>query len=161
MRRTDKEVADVDGKLEIIDKNRVCRLALSDDNQPYIVPLNYGYSFENEVLTLYFHSAREGRKMDIIKRNNRACFEIDCGGALVEGERPCSYSYVFESVVGMGRIVLLDTVAEKEEGLNRLMRHQAGGGAAYHFEEKMMERVVVYKMVVEAFWGKRGSMRAQ
>jgi nitroimidazol reductase NimA-like FMN-containing flavoprotein (pyridoxamine 5'-phosphate oxidase superfamily) len=154
MRRKDREIADIDGKLKIIDGNRVCRLALSDDGQPYIVPLNYGYSFDDGALTLYFHSACEGRKLEIIKRNNRACFEIDGGGILVEGERPCSYGCVFESIVGTGRIVLLSTAAEKEDGLNSLMRHQTGKDELYHFDEKMMERVVVYKMVVEEFAGK-------
>jgi nitroimidazol reductase NimA-like FMN-containing flavoprotein (pyridoxamine 5'-phosphate oxidase superfamily) len=154
MRRKDKEIADIDGKLKIIDKNRICRLALSNNNQPYIVPLNYGYSFENDALTLYFHSACEGKKLEIIKKNNRACFEIDGGGILVEGEKPCSYSYVFESIVGTGRIILLNTAAEKEDGLNRLMKHQTGKNEPYHFDEKAMERVVVYKMVVEEFTGK-------
>ncbi|MDR1222468.1 MAG: pyridoxamine 5'-phosphate oxidase family protein [Tannerella sp.] len=161
MRRKDKEIADIGGKLEIIDKNRVCRLALSDDNRPYIVPLNYGYSFENGDLTLYFHSAREGRKLEIIKRNNRACFEIDCEGVLVEGETPCSYSCVFESIIGTGRIILLNTATEKEDGLNRLMKHQTGKNVTHHFDENVMERVVVYKMVVEEFTGKRGKNREE
>jgi nitroimidazol reductase NimA-like FMN-containing flavoprotein (pyridoxamine 5'-phosphate oxidase superfamily) len=160
MRRKDKEIADTGGKLEIIDKNRVCRLALSDDNRPYIVPLNYGYSFENGALTLYFHSAREGRKLEIIKRNNRACFEIDCEGDLVEGETPCSYSYAFESIVGTGRIILLNTAAEKEDGLNRLMKHQTGKDVTHHFDENVMERVIIYKMVVEEFTGKRGKNKS-
>jgi nitroimidazol reductase NimA-like FMN-containing flavoprotein (pyridoxamine 5'-phosphate oxidase superfamily) len=156
MRRRDKEIADIDEKLKIIDKNKICRLALSDNNQPYIVPLNYGYSFENYGLILYFHSACEGRKLEIIKKNNRACFEIDCNGVLIEGEKPCSYSYVFESIVGTGRIILLNTADEKEDGLNRLMKHQTGKNELYHFDEKIMERVVVYKMVVEEFTGKGG-----
>ncbi|MDR1130059.1 MAG: pyridoxamine 5'-phosphate oxidase family protein [Prevotellaceae bacterium] len=156
MRRKDKEISDVSEKLKIIDRNKVCRLALSDSDQPYIVPLNYGYSFEGGGLTLYFHSAREGKKLEIIKRNSRACFEIDCDSVLVEGERPCSYSYAFESIIGTGRIILLNTAAEKEDGLNRLMKHQTGKNGTYHFDESMMERIVVYKLVVEEFTGKRG-----
>ncbi|MDR1180579.1 MAG: pyridoxamine 5'-phosphate oxidase family protein [Bacteroidales bacterium] len=161
MRRKDKEIADVQEKLKIIDKNKVCRLALSDNNQPYIVPLNYGYSFGDDGLTLYFHSACEGKKLEIIKRNNRACFEIDCNGVLVEGEKPCNYNYVFESIVGTGKIILLDTTAEKEDGLNRLMKHQTGKSATYHFDEKIMERVIVYKMIVEEFTGKQGKNKPE
>ncbi|MDR1342261.1 MAG: pyridoxamine 5'-phosphate oxidase family protein [Prevotellaceae bacterium] len=156
MRRKDKEIADINEKLKIIDKNKVCRLALSANSQPYIVPLNYGYSFENGGLTLYFHSACEGKKMEIIEKNNRACFEVDCDSALVEGEKPCSYSYVFESVIGTGKIILLNTAAEKEDGLNRLMKHQTGKNETYHFDENVMARIAVYKMVVEEFTGKRG-----
>jgi nitroimidazol reductase NimA-like FMN-containing flavoprotein (pyridoxamine 5'-phosphate oxidase superfamily) len=154
MRRKDKEIADINEKLKIIDKNKVCRLALADGNQPYIIPLNYGYSFENGVLTLYFHSACEGKKLEIIKKNKLACFEVDCGGALVEGEKPCSYTFVFESIIGTGRIILLSTAAEKMDGLNKLMKHQTGKHEAYRFDEKMVERVAVYKMVVEEFTGK-------
>ncbi|MDR2089589.1 MAG: pyridoxamine 5'-phosphate oxidase family protein, partial [Clostridiales Family XIII bacterium] len=58
MRRKDKEITDVNEKLEILQKNKVCRLALSESDRPYIVPLNYGYSFENGALTLYFHGAK-------------------------------------------------------------------------------------------------------
>jgi nitroimidazol reductase NimA-like FMN-containing flavoprotein (pyridoxamine 5'-phosphate oxidase superfamily) len=154
MRRKDREITDIHEKLKIIDKNKVCRLALSDNNQPYIVPLNYGYSFENNSLTLYFHSACEGKKLEIIKKNNLACFEIDCDSALVKGEKPCSYSYVFKSIIGTGKIILLNTATEKKDGLNKLMKHQTGKDETYHFDEKMIEQVTVYKMVVEEFTGK-------
>jgi nitroimidazol reductase NimA-like FMN-containing flavoprotein (pyridoxamine 5'-phosphate oxidase superfamily) len=155
MRRKDKEITDINEKLKIIEKNKVCRLALSDNNCPYIIPLNYGYSFENETLIFYFHSALEGKKLEIIEKNNRACVEIDCGGVLIEGEKPCNHSYAFESIIGTGKIILLNTVEEKKAGLNRLMKQQTGKNEMYHFDEKMMERVVVYKMVVEEFTGKR------
>ena len=73
MRRNDREIKDrkeIDG---IIRRCRVCRLAMCDDGQPYIVPLNFGYDGR----FLYFHAAPEGRKIDIIKRNNRVGFEFD------------------------------------------------------------------------------------
>ncbi|MDR1200402.1 MAG: pyridoxamine 5'-phosphate oxidase family protein [Tannerellaceae bacterium] len=159
MRRKDREIADINEKLKIIDKNKVCRLALSDNNQPYIVPLNYGYSFENNCLTFYFHSACEGKKLEIIEKNNLACFEIDCDGVLIEGEKPCSYSYAFESIVGTGKIMLLNTATEKKDGLNKLMKHQTGKNETYCFDEKTIERVIVYKMVVEEFTGKRRKNR--
>jgi nitroimidazol reductase NimA-like FMN-containing flavoprotein (pyridoxamine 5'-phosphate oxidase superfamily) len=154
MRRNDREITGMDEKLEIIDKNRICRLALSDDNQPYISPLNYGYSFENNTLTLYFHSAAEGKKLEIIKKNSRACFEIDCDGDLIEGEKPCSYGYAYKSIVGTGRIALANTADEKKDGLEKLMKHQTGKNGTYHFDEKMIDRVTVYKMTVTEFTGK-------
>jgi nitroimidazol reductase NimA-like FMN-containing flavoprotein (pyridoxamine 5'-phosphate oxidase superfamily) len=154
MRRKEKEITDTDKKLEIIEKNKVCRLALSEDNRPYIVPLNYGYSFENGVLTLYFHSAREGKKLDIIKKNNLACFEIDCDLGLIEEEEPCEYGYAYQSVVGTGRILPADTPEEKRGALNKLMRHMTGKDEAYDFPEKALEAVAVYKMEVDAFTGK-------
>jgi nitroimidazol reductase NimA-like FMN-containing flavoprotein (pyridoxamine 5'-phosphate oxidase superfamily) len=154
MRRKDKEIVSVNEKIKIIDANKICRLGLSDNNQPYIVPLNYGYSFENDVLTLYFHSANEGRKFGIIKKNNCACFEIDCGGYLIAADEPCRYGYVFQSIIGTGKIILLDTINEKITALNKIMQHQTGKNELFNFDEKMMNRIIVYKMVVEEFTGK-------
>jgi nitroimidazol reductase NimA-like FMN-containing flavoprotein (pyridoxamine 5'-phosphate oxidase superfamily) len=156
MRRKDREITEVEKKLEIIAKNKVCRLGLSRDNFPYIVPLNYGYSFEDNVLVLYFHGAAEGKKMDIIKENNNACFEIDFEGRLIEGEQPCSYGYAFKSIIGFGKIIIMSSsMEEKTYGLNKIMSHQTGKEMAFNFSEKALRNVTVYKMVVEEFTGKQ------
>jgi nitroimidazol reductase NimA-like FMN-containing flavoprotein (pyridoxamine 5'-phosphate oxidase superfamily) len=154
MRRKEKEITDTVSKLHIIEKNKVCRLALSDEGRPYIVPLNYGYSFENGVLTLYFHSAKEGKKTEIIQKNNLACFEVDCDFGLIEASVPCEYSYAYRSVVGTGRIVRADAPEEKRDALNRLMRHMTGNDETYDFPEKALAAVAVYKMEVDSFTGK-------
>jgi nitroimidazol reductase NimA-like FMN-containing flavoprotein (pyridoxamine 5'-phosphate oxidase superfamily) len=154
MKRKDKEIIDVNEKIKIIDENKVCRLALSDNNQPYIVPLNYGYSFENNILTLYFHSAAEGKKMEIIKKNKQACFEVDCGGFLIEDEKACKHGYAFKSIIGTGKIIIVDTMDEKIDGLNKLMKHQTGKDQIYDFDENTVRRIIVYKMVVDEFTGK-------
>jgi nitroimidazol reductase NimA-like FMN-containing flavoprotein (pyridoxamine 5'-phosphate oxidase superfamily) len=156
MRRKESEITDVYKKLEIIGKNKVCRLALSENDQPYIVPLNYGYSFENGALTLYFHSAKEGKKLEIIRKNNLACFEIDndSGDGLIKGDTPCDHSYAFQSIVGTGRILLLDALPEKKDALNKLTRHMTGSDETYDFPEKALEAVAVYKMEVAEFTGK-------
>jgi nitroimidazol reductase NimA-like FMN-containing flavoprotein (pyridoxamine 5'-phosphate oxidase superfamily) len=155
MRRKDKEITSVDKKIEIIEKNKVCRLALSRNNFPYIVPLNYGYSFEDNKLTLYFHSAAEGKKIDIIKENNKACFEIDCDCKLIESEDPCSYGYEFKSIIGFGKIKITETTEEKIRGLNILMKHQTGKEMEFTFSKEALEKVVVCVMEVEEFTGKQ------
>jgi nitroimidazol reductase NimA-like FMN-containing flavoprotein (pyridoxamine 5'-phosphate oxidase superfamily) len=155
MRRKDREITSVDKKLEIIEKNKVCRLALSRNNFPYIVPLNYGYGFEDNKLTLYFHSAAEGKKMDIMNENNKACFEIDCDCKLIENENPCSCSYEFKSIVGFGEIKIAGTDEEKIRGLNMLMKHQTGKETQFAFPKAALEKVVVYTMEVEEFTGKQ------
>lgn len=154
MRRKDKEIIDINEIIKIIDNNKVCRLALSENGQPYIVPLNYGYLFDNNILTLYFHSAGEGKKVEIIKKNNRACFEIDSGGELEIGENPCRYSYKFESVIGFGKITLLNSINEKINGLNKLMEHQTGQKGTFNFDPKIVEQIIVYKIVADEFTGK-------
>jgi nitroimidazol reductase NimA-like FMN-containing flavoprotein (pyridoxamine 5'-phosphate oxidase superfamily) len=155
MRRKDKEITDIDEKLNIISKCKFCRLGLSENNYPYIVPLNYGFSYDNGKLTLYFHSAMEGKKIDIIQKNNNVCFEIDCDTKLVEGEAPCDYGYEFKSIIGFGKIILLDTKDEKINGLNYLMKQQTGKDIKYDFNENELKNVVVFKILVEEFTGKQ------
>ena len=155
MRRKDKEITDIDEMLNIVKKNKVCRLGLSENNIPYIVPLNYAYTFENNILTFFFHSALEGKKTDIIKTNNNACFEIDCDTALIEAEAACNFGYAFKCVIGFGKIIFLETDAEKNDALNLIMKHQTGKDTVYEFTHDQMKNIYVYKMVVETFTGKQ------
>ena len=154
MRRKEKEIQSVDDKLRIIEKCKFCRLGLCENNQPYNVPLNYGYSYEGNKLTLYFHSAKDGKKIDILKNNNNACFEIDCDTKLVEAEKACDYGYEFKSILGFGKIIFLETDEEKSRGLNHLMKQQTGRDIKYDFGENELKSVLVYKMEVEEFSGK-------
>jgi nitroimidazol reductase NimA-like FMN-containing flavoprotein (pyridoxamine 5'-phosphate oxidase superfamily) len=155
MRRKDKEIVNIDDKINIINKCGVCRLGLSDNNKPYIIPLSYGYSFENNILTLFFHSALEGRKIDIIRNNKNACFEIDCDNKIIEAENPCKYGYAFKSIIGFGEILILETKEEKNNGLNKIMQHQTGKEIEYNFTEEELKNVMVYKMEIKEFTGKQ------
>lgn len=155
MRRKDREITNVEDKIAIVNRCKVCRLGLSDDDRPYVVPLNYGYSFEKNVLTLYFHGAGEGRKADIIRKNDNACFEIDCDGELREGEKACKYGYSFKSVIGFGKITMSESIEEKNIGLNEIMKHQTGTDKEWSFTEEELKSVTVYKMEVREFTGKR------
>jgi len=155
MRRKDREITDIDEKIKIIQKCKVCRIGLSEDNMPYILPLNYGYTFENDVLTLFFHGALEGKKLDIIKKNNNACFEIDCDSKLIEGEQACDYSYAYKSIIGFGKIIIMENSDEKIRGLNLLMKHQTEEDITYEFTKEQINNVCVFKMIVESFTGKQ------
>ena len=161
MRRKDKEITDVDEKLNIIKKCKVCRLGLSENNAPYIIPLNYGYNFEKNTLTLFFHSAAEGKKLEIIKNNNNACFEIDCETKLIEAEKACNYGYAFKSIIGFGKIIVLENETEKINGLNLIMKHQTEKETVYNFTHDDVKNVCVYKMIVETFTGKQKEVPAR
>ena len=155
MRRKDREITDINEKLTIIQKCKVCRIGLSEDNFPYIIPLNYGYTFENEILTLFFHSAPEGKKLDIIKKNNNACFEIDFDSELIEGGQACDYGYTYKSIIGFGKIIIIENPDEKKYGLNMLMKHQTEKDITYEFTNEQIKNVCVYKMIVSNFTGKQ------
>jgi uncharacterized protein len=154
MRRKDREITDIDEKLEIIAKCKVCRIGLSENNFPYIVSLNYGFSYDDDKLALYFHCAAEGKKIDIIKKNNNACFEIDCDTKLIEGTKACDYSYEFRSIIGFGKIIFLETKEEKIIGLNYLMKQQTGKDIKHDYNEKELNKIVVLRMSVDEFSGK-------
>jgi nitroimidazol reductase NimA-like FMN-containing flavoprotein (pyridoxamine 5'-phosphate oxidase superfamily) len=154
MRRQDREIQGVEEKLRVINTCKVCRLGMAENNEPYIVPLNFGYEYENGALTLYFHSAREGKKIDILKNNPRVCFEMDAGHALIEGDTACGYGCAYESVAGFGRIEFLEEAGEKRRALNLLMKHQTGRGD-FVFDDDRLNAAAVYKMAVAAFTGKR------
>ena len=158
MRRKDREMTDIDEIINVVKKCKVCRLALSENDFPYIVPLNYGYSFENNTLTFFFHSALEGKKMDIIKNNNNACFQLDCDNALVEADIACKHGYAFKSVVGFGKIIFLESETEKNEALNLIMKHQTGKDTVYNFTSAETKNICVYKMLVETFSGKQRNL---
>lgn len=148
MRRKDREITDVGEKLKIIDSLKVCRLAMNDDGQPYIVPLNFGYKYEGDKLTLFFHGAKEGRKINVLRADPRVCFKMDGQHQLIENEVASEYSFAFESVIGEGRVEFIEDPQGKAEGLSVLMKHQTGRD--FTFNEKDTENVAVYK--VEAAW---------
>lgn len=126
MRRSDREITDFSEILSIIGDCKVIRLAMLDEQGfPYIIPLNFGYRCEGGALTLYFHSAREGRKLDLLRRDPRAAFEMDCRGTLETSPHACGFGYCYASVIGRGTVEFLEG-EEKLLGLAALMRHMAG-----------------------------------
>jgi nitroimidazol reductase NimA-like FMN-containing flavoprotein (pyridoxamine 5'-phosphate oxidase superfamily) len=155
MRRADREITDTGDKLEIIGRCKVCRLGLADGNEPYIVPLNFGYEFTEGVLSLYFHSAREGRKIDILRKNRRACFEIDGKHELIRGGTACEYGFAYESVIGAGFVEFIEDREGKIRALNLLMRRQTGEDRDFTYQDARLDQVAVYRLRVESFTGKR------
>jgi len=161
MRRNDREITDKNEIIKIIDQCEVCRIGLSRDNIPYIVPMNFAYIYENEKLILYFHCAKEGKKLDIIKSNANACFEFDRMINIIPGETACKYSLDFESVIGMGNIVIVgdDKIEEKQKALYLIMKKYAPektfGFSEAYFTSEMLRNVAVLKLTADQFTGKR------
>ncbi|MDY6789928.1 MAG: pyridoxamine 5'-phosphate oxidase family protein [Thermodesulfobacteriota bacterium] len=151
MRRSEKEITDQSTIEAIIHASLVCRLALSDGNQPYIVPLCFGYRNQ----TLYFHSAREGKKIDLLKKNNRTCFEFDVNSEIIEADKPCKWGMKYQSVIGFGKAIFVENVEEKQKGLNIIMNHYSN--RTWPFAEKAIEKIAVIKIEIEKMTGKYSS----
>ena len=157
MRRKDRELTDPAAIEHILSTARIVHLGLVDGNAPYVVPMHYGYALEGGRLTLYLHSAPEGRKLDVLRANPNAFIEIDTGEALISGgDDACRYGAAFESIMGSGRAVLVEDAAEKARGLALLMRTQTGRD--FPITEAMTRGVAVIRVDVEWFTAKRRDM---
>lgn len=153
MRRKERELTAIDEIEAIIERCDVCRIALADETTPYIVTMNFGYSGGAE-RKLFFHSAGEGRKIDIIRKNNNVCFEMDTDHNLVSGTEACDFTMTYSSVVGWGNIFFVTDREEKEEGLNTIMKHYSER-AKFSFKQDVFERTTILKLVINRMTGKR------
>ena len=154
MRRNDREVTDIIQITQILDVCKTCHVAMVDDGLPYVVPLSYGYRILNgNLLELFFHSAPEGRKLDVLRRNNRVCFEMSYEGEPINSETPCNSGYYFASVIGFGDVLFIEDSAEKCEALSIMFKHQADRDVKFTAEQA--ESVCVFKIVSADFTGKK------
>ena len=156
MRRKDREVTDVNEIIGMIEKCDVCRLAMIDHDKPYIVPMNFGFSFKDATITLYFHCATEGRKIDVLKANQNVCLEMDCGHELIAGNTGCSCSMAYESVIGNGKAEFLEGAQAKTFALTQIMKKYTDR-SAFDFDEKVLTHLCAFQVVVSDFTGKRHS----
>jgi uncharacterized protein len=157
VRRNDREINKIETIIEIIEKCEVCIVSFFDADYPYIVPLNFGYSYnpDMEELSLYFHGANKGKKLDLIKENNKVAFEMDCSKKLIVGESPCEYTMEFESLCGNGKIEILEE-KEKLEGLKYIMNQYSDDNFNdSSFDEKILKFTTVLKLTVKHIVGKR------
>ena len=154
MRRKDREITDRDEIVAILSRCHVLHLGLTDGNEPYIIPMNYGFLKEEESFTLYMHCAKEGRKLDIMAKNNRVCFEVECDAELFASKDVGDWTMFYKSVIGYGCIYIVEDDAEKREGLNILLAHH-GYKEEVVFSESDFARTNVLKIVVEDIMGKQ------
>ena len=134
MRRKDREVTDTGEICAILDTCQTCYVGMLDGMEPY------------------FHSAAEGRKMDIWKREQTVCFAVGTEGALRAAPSPCGYGYAYSSVMGRGVLEFIENAADKCRALEILFRHQTGKSAT--FTAQQAEAVCVYKIVCGDFTAK-------
>lgn len=149
MRRKEKEITDKTAMESIILKSSVCRLAMSEENRPYIVPLCFGYVDD----TLYFHSAREGRKLDILRKNNKVCFEFDIEHEIVEADDACTWTMKYQSVIGVGKGSIIEDLESKRKALDIIMQHYSRN--SYEYPDKLVKKIVIIKVEIKHMTGKK------
>jgi nitroimidazol reductase NimA-like FMN-containing flavoprotein (pyridoxamine 5'-phosphate oxidase superfamily) len=145
MRRKDREVTDRGTMDAILRSNNVCHLAMVDDGLPYVVPMTYTYDGTN----LFFHSAREGRKIDALRRDGRVCFSVHDGFQPAAADQVCLKATRYRSVIGTGAATFVDDDEEKRAALDMLMEQTYGPGPrAYVLEQ--VEKIIIIKVRIEA-----------
>ncbi len=150
MRRKDKEIKDKKEIEMILNEAQVCRIALSNNNMPYIVPVNFGYK-DN---CLYIHSAAEGYKIEIIKKNNNVCFEMDIEHEILRGKSACTTSMKYCSVIGYGKAYIIDDYEEKIKALNIIMGHYFPD-VPHEYTDNSLKRIVIIRVELEKMTGKK------
>lgn len=148
MRRHDREVTDPARIRAVIESCSCCHLGLRDGEDCYVVPMSFGYTEENGQRRFYFHSAKEGRKLDLIGQTHRAGFELDCGYQLHESAVACKNSAAFRSVIGTGHVEFVTGREEKRAALCCILRHTTGK-ADWTLPEGAEESVCIFRLDVE------------
>lgn len=148
MRRCDREVTDYSHIYDIISHCNCLRLGLVDNNEAYIVPVNFGFEIEQgNRLVLYFHSAVEGRKAKLLLEQESITFEMDTKHELVEADIACGFSCLYQCVMGKAKVKILKDNEKKKHGLNIIMSHYSKQNS-WEYNEKMLDRVLVVELSV-------------
>ena len=147
MRRSDREIKDINSIEKFISGEQILRIAFYDDGDIYIVPVNYGYIYD-EQYTFYFHGAKAGRKYELAKKKPTVGFEIDGNYRLLESDMACDFSATFQSIVGTGKLSLIENDNEKIIGLNTIMK-QITSKDEWYYSNEMLDAVAVYRLDVD------------
>jgi uncharacterized protein len=149
MRRAEKEIKVKEEIEDILKRAHICHLGLCDNGIPYVVPVNYGYADG----CLYIHSAREGRKIDILRFNDKVSFTIYVGEKLVDTGKVCNWGMKYKCVMGTGRASLLTSLPEIENALGIILHHYSG--KEMPFEPAMLNKLLIINIQIENITGKK------
>ena len=152
MTKRERQITDENQIKAILDTASVLHLGMSVNDEPYVVPMNYGYTMENGKLVLYLHSALRGKKLDMLRANPRVFFEMDCDRVPFEGKLPCQYGLAYSSVMGRGTARIVEDVEEKKQAMTILMKTQTQKD--FTFEDRLVSIVAVIRIDVEEYTAK-------
>ena len=155
MRRTDKEITDLATIHGIVRDCQVCRVGLAVDDEPYVVPVSFGFDGES----VYVHTALHGRKIDMMTANPRACVQFERGVELVTSpDDACSWTFRYESVIGFGSVIELVDEPAKGRGLNQIMKHYSGRD--WTFDDRALASTRVWRIDLDELTGKTSEHKA-
>ena len=154
MRRHEREITDRVELEAVLGKAAVVQLAMADGGRPYVVPLNFGFADG----ILYLHCAKEGRKIDILRRNPQVCFNLFCDAAVIPAppSTACRFTNRYRSITGEGRAEFIEGDDAKRKALDIILAHYAQGPFTY--DPAVLDRTCVFRVVVESMTGKKANL---
>ncbi len=138
--------------VRILDESKIVHVGMVDGDEPYVVPMNYGYTLEDGKLTIWLHGSLRGKKLDIIRKNPKVFVEMECSLQPFDGDIACRYGLSYSSLMGRGTAEIVEDVEQKKLGLKLLMKTQTGKD--FEFEDKMTTIVSVIKIECTEFTAK-------
>lgn len=148
--KKEHEITSKEEILEILHTALICRVAFHDDPFPYVLAFNFGFSNG----CIYIHSAKEGKKTDLIRKDNRVGFEVDINTEIVKSGKPCGWTTRYRSVTGVGFADILEDSEDKKEGLDIIMR-QHEGGSKYEYDLNSLDRMLIIRIRILDMKAKR------
>ncbi len=156
MSRKNQQIKDPALLNKIILSARIIRVAMNDNGYPYILPFNFGFD-DNSI---YIHAGTEGKKLDLLKKDNKVGFEIEGDVDIIQDEKACKWSTFYQSVIGKGRMEIITSTVKKTRGLEIIMAHH-GAKPPFHFNDKQIAATVILKLPIESMTGKKSSNHDQ
>ena len=151
--RREREITDIEEIIKILERENIIHIGLVDGDEPYVVPMNYGFTMYDGKLTLYLHGATEGKKLDLIRANPKIFFSVESEIiAFSGGNIACQYGTSYSSVMGKGIAEILENPEDKMTGLSIFMKSQTGRD--FQFNERMVSAVAVIKIDVSDYTAK-------
>lgn len=153
MRRGEKEITDKSDMIEILENSEVLYLAMADGDEPYVLPLNYGFKGD----MVYIHCAVEGKKLEMLKKNPKVCFTVSAHTQLIKAESSCAWTYGFMSVLCRGTAEIVTDKESKVEGLDIIMAHY--GRTENTYKDEMVARTSLIRIKISEMTGKRSPIK--
>lgn len=145
-----KDIIDIEELEELIRSCDVCHVGMVDVDRPYVLAFNFG--FDNQ--TIWLHSAKEGKKIDILKRNNKVCIIFDTAHKLFARHEhvACSWRWAYKSVIINGEAIFVDDYDEKVKGLRIMMRNYSD--KEFEFSKPSVDNVQIIKVPIASISGR-------
>jgi nitroimidazol reductase NimA-like FMN-containing flavoprotein (pyridoxamine 5'-phosphate oxidase superfamily) len=148
VRRQDRRMKNLQEINALIERSRVCRLAMADGDQPYVVPMNFAYAGD----CVYLHAAVKGRKLDILTWNPKVCLEFDECLEIIPGETACDTACRYNSVLAFGEAEILEAREDKNRGLKLITRRYTD--REVEFNDAELASVAVIRISLSTLTGK-------